>query len=540
MAEYWTYQKDKDNRTEPGFSLGGPIWKDKAWFFAAYQPTNTKTTRDVSPASAGTATANTFSGIVQKQQAHNFSVNQTAQIGNSLRTRVAYNNSWGKRTGLLPSQTGADASTTNYAIDRTSPNWSLSGTADWVVTSNLFVGARAGYYFSDFFDKGVPSALRSLFTFSNVGLVGTNGVAVPAAYQHPTGYSSIATNFATTRDQQTRLNFQVDSTLYVNAGGQHTIKGGVQIDHVGNNVLTGEQGNLVRIRWGQAFSFGTGPYGTYQVRSNGVYPKQGFVTEGDVSTNNIGLFIQDAWTVNSKLTVNIGLRTESEKVPAYAAGPDIPTYGLEFPFKEKLAPRLGFAYDVTGDGKWKAYGSWGIFYDIFKLELPRGSFGGDKWLDYYTLDTYVWDTLTSASGCPPACSARYPRPDRLPAPVVRLGRDRPGPKPMKSEKLSFGLEHQLAEDGPLRPIRPQVAQQDHRGYGLARRAGQRDLHHRQPGLQSHRTGLDKSEDQPADREAAIRQRGVCLHEEPVEQLVLPRELPVEPPVGQLLRPVAVG
>ena len=77
----------------------------------------------------------------------------------------------------------------------------------------------------------------------------------------------------------------------------------------------------------------------------------GFVTEGDVSTNNIGLFIQDAWTVNNKLTLNLGLRTESEKVPAYTAGPGIPTYGVEFGFCDKLAPRLGFAYDIKGDGK---------------------------------------------------------------------------------------------------------------------------------------------------------------------------------------------
>ncbi len=55
------------------------------------------------------------------------SVNQTAQLGNNLRTRLAYNNSWGKRTGLLPALTGSDAASTNYAIDRTSPNWSLSG-----------------------------------------------------------------------------------------------------------------------------------------------------------------------------------------------------------------------------------------------------------------------------------------------------------------------------------------------------------------------------------------------------------------------------
>ena len=144
--------------------------------------------------------------------------------------------------------------------------------------------------------------------------------------------------------------------------------------------------------------------------------------------------------------MNLGLRTESEKVPAYTSGPDIPDYGIEFSFGDKLAPRLGFAYDIKGDGRWKAYGSWGMFYDIFKLELPRGSWGGDKWLEYYyTLDTYTWDTLTSASGCPPACSGTLIR-----GPIdfrhVGFGSDyiEPDLKPMKSQEMSFGLEHQLS------------------------------------------------------------------------------------------------
>ena len=79
----------------------------------------------------------------------------------------------------------------------------------------------------------------------------------------------------------------------------------------------------------------------------------------------------------------------------------------EFNFADKVAPRVGFAYDVNGDGRWKAFGSWGVFYDIFKLELPRGSFGGEKWLEfYYTLDTFDWTNLTASPNCPPACPAR--------------------------------------------------------------------------------------------------------------------------------------
>jgi len=45
QAEYHTYPKDDNTRFEPGATLGGPIVVNKAWFFAAYQPSNTKVTR---------------------------------------------------------------------------------------------------------------------------------------------------------------------------------------------------------------------------------------------------------------------------------------------------------------------------------------------------------------------------------------------------------------------------------------------------------------------------------------------------------------
>ena len=90
---------------------------------------------------------------------------------------------------------------------------------------------------------------------------------------------------------------------------------------------------------------------------------------------------------------------------------------------DKLAPRVGFAYDVKGDGKWKAYGSWGIFYDIFKLELPRGSFGGDKWLEVLLHARHLRVGDADVRRQLPAGLLRHahPWPDRLPAPVVRLG-----------------------------------------------------------------------------------------------------------------------
>lgn len=440
VAEYITYPQDDESRTEPGFSLGGPIMKNRAWFFGAYLPVIETTTRTVDAASAGNPSA-TSNSVEQKTPAQNITANITSQLSNSMRGRVSYNSSWREDTGLLPSLTGTDPAGTNYGKVSTFPNYSVSGNIDWVASPRFFLGVRGGYYMADQHDSKVTETPRIIFsTGNNIGLLDT-----PVSLQRSTGFQNIPSNNKVTRDQQTRLYFQADGTLYANAGGAHQVKFGVQADRVGNDVLSGESANLVRIRWNTALGGLRGPYGYYQVRSNGVNPKQGFITEGNIHTTNIGLFIQDAWTINNKMTINAGVRTERERVPTYAAGSDIPEFGVEFSFKDKLAPRVGFAYDIKGDGKWKAYGSWGVFYDIFKLELPRGSFGGDKWLEYYyTLDTPDWTNLTAGANCPPACNGtliRGPIDFRHPS----FGSDAidPNLKPMKLQEASAGLEHQL-------------------------------------------------------------------------------------------------
>ena len=94
------------------------------------------------------------------------------------------------------------------------------------------------------------------------------------------------------------------------------------------------------------------------------------------------------------------------------------------------------------------YGSWGVFYDIFKLNLPRGSFGGDKWISYYyTLDTPNFENLRdSAPNCPPSCPGTLIRTFDFRAVSVTAGLDveKPGQfKPMRTQELSFGLERQL-------------------------------------------------------------------------------------------------
>lgn len=439
VAEYISYPKDGRTRHEPGFGIGGPIAKNRMWFFGAYQPALTTNERSVNPSTAQNPAAATAS-TEQKVTVQYLTANITSQLTDSTRLRVAYNNSGSKTEGLLPALNGLDPSGTNYAKVSEFPNYSVSGNLDWVASSKLLFGVRGGYYMSDQHDSKVTE--EPLYRWTNTNNVGF--LDVPASLQRGTGFTSIPTNLKVTRDQQTRAYFQADSTIYAKAGGDHQLKFGVQADRVGNDVLSGESRNRVSIFWNSNLSGARGTYGYYTVRSNGVAPRQGFITEGNIHTTNIGLFAQDAWTINNKLTVNFGVRTERERVPTYSTAADVPEFGVEFNFSDKLAPRAGFAYDIKGDGNWKVFGSWGIFYDIFKLELPRGSFGGDKWLDYsYTLDTFNWNTLVDGANCPPSCPGTFLRVTDFRHPSFGSDAIDPDLKPMRQQEMTFGLDHQL-------------------------------------------------------------------------------------------------
>jgi hypothetical protein len=441
LAEYITYPKDDSSRVEPAIGIGGPLLKDKAWFFGAYQPALTSIDRTVTLRATGSPIT-----INQKQNVQYITANQTSQISDKLRTRVAYNNSWSKQTHLLPSLDGSDADGTNYDKTTAQPNYTLSGNADYIISPKFFIGFRAGYFSSDTHDSGVPTVSRYLFgTTTNIGLAG-----VPADLQRATNFSSILSNSATSQDALKRTYFQLDGTWYGHAGGDHQLKFGTQYDRRSEDILSGELGHRVTINWDRPLSSGVpltrGTYGYYSVRSNAVAPGQGLITQGDVKSNLIGFFVQDAWTIGSRLTINAGVRTENEKVPSYTTGAGIPVNPISFGFGDKFAPRVGFAYDLRGDGKWKLAADWGLFYDIFKLELPQGSFGGQKWLEYYyTLDTPNWPTLDQGSGCPPACSGtliRGPIDFRQPS----FGADalEPDLKPMRQQAATISLERQLS------------------------------------------------------------------------------------------------
>jgi hypothetical protein len=361
----------------------------------------------------------------------------TTQLSGNTRLKFGLNLNPQNESGRLPPQDGTANPDFNWYWGdvRTSvPNYTYQANLDYVASSKLYLAARGGYFKYDRVEEGIPDLVWHQFVGSNMGYAD-----IPEGLRRLSGFNSVPTNFASKWDVQTRTSLSADATYYANFAGQHTLKTGLQFNRIGNDVMRGEQQPRIYLNWGRILTTldgrrVTGEYGYYRVRQ--------FQTTGDIHSDSIGLFIQDSWTVNDRLTLNLGLRTESETVPSYIPG----HLGIDFGFADKIAPRAGFALDVKGDGKWKSYGSWGVFYDIAKLEMPRGLFGGDKWLDYrYSLDTYDWPSIDctgpQGSGCPgtfyEVVDYRHASNDPK-DPTID-----PNLKPMQSQELTLGLDHEL-------------------------------------------------------------------------------------------------
>ncbi|WP_308365990.1 MULTISPECIES: TonB-dependent receptor [unclassified Microbulbifer] len=107
-----------------------------------------------------------------------------------------------------------------------------------------------------------------------------------------------------------------------------------------------------------------------------------------LKTKGDAFFIQDSWNYD-KWTVNVGVRAEQWEHIA-SDGSSIFTFDYEF------APRFGITYDINGDGSSKAWGFYGRYYDPIRTDMTSfagtltGSirdeqiFVGDRWLTYRT------------------------------------------------------------------------------------------------------------------------------------------------------------
>lgn len=373
-ARYFQNPMDDYSTWNPVFNIGGPILKNKLFYFGGFMPSLTTTKRTV------TFLANNQTGTFEQKYRQHYAANK---LDYAPFSKLRMNASWiwnpNYTRGYLPARQGTDSPTRDWAgLGDYTAGSILTGQADFLATSKLVLSFRGGYNRTNSTNRYSVGSSLIPYVYS---VPNTMYDLPPELRVTSSGWQQLG---AGRRDYDIyeRINLNADGSYLANWGGQHNIKVGWQYNKLQNDVknLSYPAGRY-QFYWNRDHPCITeqctgrlrGPYGYYLWLTYGQY--------GRASSTNQGIFFQDNWRVNKHLTLNLGLRTEREYLPSYEKEGVAPAPPIKFSWGKKISPRLGGAWDPTGDGKMRLYASWGYFYDVMKYEMPRGSFGGDI---YYT------------------------------------------------------------------------------------------------------------------------------------------------------------
>ena len=334
-----TFSSDNDGSDSRRFDtvvqVSGPIIKDRLFVYGLYN------WRDVE----------SFGG----------SRSATTAAGNTGTRSVTDSPFWGGKIDAVPID-GQRLEFTYFDTHGESRNDTFRYNSDTNVIGNL-----TGRTYSRFGGKNWVGRYTGTFTdFLTVSLArgrGNNSAGtLPNDLIHPrvldvrSGTSSAVpgTNPAGTvsTNDDRRDFFRGDVDLYFNAFGKHHVRFGYdreKLQAVQTVVPTGTGANA----GGFSIFTASGTDRSGLPAGTQYFSRRFFQNGGAFHSTNEAFYAQDSWQLfNNRLTLNLGVRLD--KFEALTA--DGQTF---FSSKHNIGPRLGFSYDVFGDGRAKLFGSFG-------------------------------------------------------------------------------------------------------------------------------------------------------------------------------------
>jgi TonB dependent receptor/Carboxypeptidase regulatory-like domain len=318
-----TNQKAPFDRQDTGFTLGGPIRRNRTHFFASFEYRNEDEQAVVTaPIDNGSyqGTFPTGSNRTRFMAKLNHSINDNNLLEGSFII--------GDETGRagIGGQTVADQPTVSINDDITA-----QGTYTMLLSNRAVNEIKFAYSNEDY------SSIREATTLTEGGV----GLTYPGQGSFP-GYSA-----QTAPDRM----IQIANKLTLTAN-RHVMK-------VGASAHSATPGGLIHSNLDGTYTFSPNAPFPYDPNNPASFPvtfQQGFFGSsggGELKLDewHVSLFAQDDWKPLENLTLNLGLRYQYES--------SVPDYN-------NFAPRIGFAWDPSRNGRMVFRGGFGIFHsDIF-------------------------------------------------------------------------------------------------------------------------------------------------------------------------------